>query len=109
MFPGYWYTHGHRLPVLGRISTPSLSQLRATLHRQVFAMGNRQQIDRGVHVSTALHHANQCITATLDESHIIVNAKSSDDAINSTLGSHAMRRWSMVTSDERCGMLFAPA
>jgi hypothetical protein len=70
-------------------------------------MGNRQQIDWGVHVSTALHHANQCINATLDESPIIANAKSSDAAIHSTLGSHAMRGWETVTSNERSGMLFA--
>ena len=55
-------------------------------------MGNRQQIDRGVHVSTALQNANQSLAASYDERTMVSDVESSDEAIERAFGSHAMRR-----------------
>jgi hypothetical protein len=71
-------------------------------------MGNRQQIDRGVHVSTALQSANQSLAASYDERTMVSDVESSDEAIERAFGGHATRRWETVTSDARYGMLFAP-
>jgi hypothetical protein len=61
----------------------------------------------GVHFSTGLHDANQSIAMARDGNDLARASESSDDASNSTLGGHSMKRWQMVTSYERCGMLFA--
>jgi hypothetical protein len=60
----------------------------------------------GVHCSTALHHANQCIAAALDGNDPAREADSSGKGSDSARG-HSMRRWATVTSRELCGMLFA--
>jgi hypothetical protein len=70
-------------------------------------MGNRCVGVCGVHFSTGLRDANQSIAIARERNALARAAESSDDASNSTLGGYSMRRWGMITSYERGGMLFA--
>ena len=70
-------------------------------------MGKRCVRACDVHFSTALHHANHCFVATLDENNIVREAESSGEALDRALGGRVREIRVTVAPRERCGMLFA--